>query len=257
MNTEIMKVWNWEMGPKHERSLWKLQILQNLKLKLIRQAKLGHYREYVETDKDKPNKIAKLFDELSGKNRDNSIHSLTYNDKTPANDMDIAEALNSHFTNITNKYLPDNQQKPTPGLSCIQEFVGARVPPNNFFKILLITEQEVQNFLTKLDIAKATGWDNIEAKFLKLIGPFITKALMEIWVLSYEYKIDNKLWQLADLSRILNCNRSNHQFKYLAYSMLPCVIPALPFANMLPYVIPALPFRKYVPLCHTGLHCLR
>ena len=94
----------------------------------MRKAKLGHYRDYVETNRDKPNKLVKLFDELSGKNRDNSINSLTYNDKTLTNDMGIAEALNSHFTNITNKYLPDNQQKPTPDLSCIQEFVAARVP---------------------------------------------------------------------------------------------------------------------------------
>ena len=31
----------------------------------------------------------------------------------------------------------------------------------------LITEQEVQKFLTKLDITKAIGLDNNEAKFLK------------------------------------------------------------------------------------------
>ena len=122
---------------------------RNSSAKLMRKAKSGHYRDYVETNRDKPKKLAKLFDELSGKNRDNSTNSLTYNDKTLTNDTDIAEALNSHFTNITNKHLPDNQEKPTPDLNCIQGFVAARFPPNNFFKIPLITEQEVRKFLTK------------------------------------------------------------------------------------------------------------
>ena len=85
----------------------------------MRKAKLGYCRDYAETNRDKPNKLAKLFDELSSKNRDNSVNSLTYNDKTLTNDMDVAESLNSHFTNI-------------------------------------------------------------EAKFLRLTGPFITKTLMEI-----------------------------------------------------------------------------
>ena len=48
-----------------------------------------------------------------------------------------------------------------------------------------MTEQEVQKFLTKLDVIKATGLDNIEAKFLKVTGPFITKTLVEICNLSY------------------------------------------------------------------------
>ena len=45
------------MGPKrglHET----YKFYRNLSSKLIRKAKLGHYREYVETNKDNPNKLA-------------------------------------------------------------------------------------------------------------------------------------------------------------------------------------------------------
>ena len=118
-----------------------------------------------------------MFDELSGKCKDNSVTSLTCKDKTLVKDKDIADAFNSHFTNITKQFMPDDKHESTPDLNRIQEFVAARVPPNNLFKIRLLTELDVERFLRKLDIRKATGLDNIDPKFLKLAAPFILKTL--------------------------------------------------------------------------------
>ena len=98
--------------------------------------------------------MAKLFDELSGKCEDNSITSLTCKDKTLVKDKDIADAFNSHFTNITKQFMPDDKHESTPDLNRIQEFVAARVPPNTLFKIRLLTELDVERFLRKLDIGK-------------------------------------------------------------------------------------------------------
>ena len=134
--------------------------MTNLTLKLIKDAKARYYKEYVETNKHNPNKLAKLFDELSSKCKDNSVTSLTCKDKTLVKDKDRADAFNSHFTNITKQFMPDDKHESTPDLNRIQEFVAARVPPNNLFKIRLLTELDVERFLRKLDIRKATGLDN-------------------------------------------------------------------------------------------------
>ena len=60
-----------------------------LTLKLIRNAKATYYKQYVETNKHNANKLAKLFDELSGKCKDNSVTSLTCKDKTLVKAKDI------------------------------------------------------------------------------------------------------------------------------------------------------------------------
>ena len=51
--------------------------------------------------------------------------------------------------------------------------------PNNLFKIAPIIESNVEKFLKTLDTKKATGLanDGIDAKFLKLAGPYIIKTL--------------------------------------------------------------------------------
>ena len=134
--------------------------------------------------------------------------------------MDIAKAFNSHFTNITKKYLPDNQQKPTPNLSHIQEFVASRVSPNNIFNIPLITEQEIQKFLTKLDITKATGLDNIEANFLKVTGPCITKTLMEICNLSITSNTFPCSWKVARVSPLYKKNNKDNPSNFRPVSIL-------------------------------------
>ena len=50
-------------GSKRRGKHKEYKLLRNFALKLIRGAKAGYYKEYVETNK---HKLAKLFDELSG-----------------------------------------------------------------------------------------------------------------------------------------------------------------------------------------------
>ena len=96
--------------------------------------------------------------------------------------------------------MPDDKRENTPDLNRIQEFVAARVSPNNLFKPPLLTELEVERFLRKLDIRKASGLDNIDAKFLKLTARFILKTLKEICNLSIDTKTIPTSWKVAKVS---------------------------------------------------------
>ena len=96
--------------------------------------------------------------------------------------------------------MPDDKHKSTPDLNCIQEFVAARVPPNNLFKIPLLTELDVERFLRKLDMRKATGSDNIDTKFLKLAASFLLNTLKEICNLSINTKTFPTSWRVAKVS---------------------------------------------------------
>ena len=221
MNPEIMKCMKLRDSFKKKGLHKDYKFYRNLTSKMLRKAKSEYYRDYVETNKENPTKLAKLFDELSGKCKDNSVTSLTYNDKTLTKDKDIAEAFNLHFTNITKKYIPDKNGKTKPKLDHIKEFVAARVPPNNFFKIPLITELEVEKFLTKLDTTKATGLDNIDAKFLKLAAPFITKTLMEICNLSISSNTVPASWKIAKVAPMYKKDNKDDPSNYRPISILP------------------------------------
>ena len=129
--------------------------------------------------------------------------------------------FNSHFANITKKFMPDGKLESTPHLNRIQEFVAARVPPNNLFKIPLLTELDVERSLGKLDIRKAVGLDNIDANFLKLAAPFILKTLKEIRNLSTNTKTFPTSWKVAKVSSLYKNNRKDDPNNYRPISVLP------------------------------------
>ena len=73
---------------------------------LIRQSKERYYSKSIETNKNNPKMLSKLFKELSNKPANsNTFASITYNSKTYTNDSDIANIFNKHFTNVADKYL--------------------------------------------------------------------------------------------------------------------------------------------------------
>ena len=141
-------------------------------------------------------------------------------DQVLTNDKDIANAFNSHFTNITKKYIPDTHTV-QPDLSPIEKHVQSRVLPENFFKIPPITELQVEKFIKALDSTKATGLDGIDAKFIKLAGPYITKTLTEICNLSISSNTFPKLWKIAKVTPLHKKDTKDDPNNYRPISILP------------------------------------
>ena len=94
-------------------------------------------------------------------------------------------------------------------------------PPNSMFKIPLLTEAAVERFLRKLDIKKASGLDGVDAKFIKLAGPFITKILKDICNLSINSKIFPNSWKTAKVSPLYKKNSKDDPNNYRPISVLP------------------------------------
>ena len=77
----------------------------------------------------------------------------------------MANEFNDFFVNIA-----ANLKEPIPisEFSKIEDFVNTNVPGHMFFHIPLITESETLKMLKNLDTSKATGFDQIGPKLLKL-----------------------------------------------------------------------------------------
>ena len=95
-----------------------------------------------------------------------NIEGLKTDNTILQDDLESANALNKHFTNIVHKYsdsqdMSSNSWAPNPKLL---EFIEMRVPPGNLFHIPPISETFVTDYLAKLDPKQATGIDHISAK---------------------------------------------------------------------------------------------
>ncbi len=196
---------------------------RNTVTKLINKAKTDYYKTYVENSENNPGKLSKLFKELSGKNSNtNTITSITLENATITSEHDIANAFNEHFTNIADKYLNasiDNiNWEPTPTLA---DFINCRVPPNNNFQIPPITEQFVAKFLSKLDIKKSTGLDNLGANILKMTSLYITHTITHICNLSIKTNTFPDVWKEAKIIPLFKKNSTQDLNNYRPISILP------------------------------------
>ena len=109
ITADILKCMKLRDGSKWRGKYKERKLLRIPTLKLIWDAKARCYKESVETNKHNPTKLAKVFDELSGKCKDNSVTSLTYKDKTLVKGEDIADAFNPTLpTSLRNSCLMIN-----------------------------------------------------------------------------------------------------------------------------------------------------
>ena len=69
---------------------------RNKVTKLINEAKTNYYKDYVENNNNNPSKLSKMFNELSGKNRNNNEPTSINldNNMTLTDEQDIANAFN-------------------------------------------------------------------------------------------------------------------------------------------------------------------
>ena len=87
-------------------------------------------------------------------------NSLTFQNHTFTNEMDIAHAFNKRFTSVADRYLARHQSNisNSTDFTALQQFINSKMPPGNSFKIPRVSEEFVGNFLLKVDVKKPQVW---------------------------------------------------------------------------------------------------
>ena len=168
---------------------------------LIESSKQEYYVNVIENEKGRnSSKLWKHFRSISGSENDNDFKILTDCNTKPVTDPKcIANEFNKHFTNITENLnidftVPDTNSN---YFDKLDEFISDRVPDNVYFTLPQMNKEFVLQQLLALDESKATGLDNISAKFLKMSCHFISDPLCHIFNLSIRKSVYPSLFKLA------------------------------------------------------------
>ena len=141
---------------------------------------------------------------------------LTSTNTTLKNSGHIANHLNVHFTEIGPRLATN-----LPVSSTNAEDYLKREPSS--FEFAEIEPSRVLKLLSKLDVTKATGLDQISNKVLKQAAPVIYKQLTELFNLSLksgEYPDD---WKLAKVSPVFKAGKRNDPNNYRPISILSTI----------------------------------
>ncbi|KAK3099494.1 hypothetical protein FSP39_005280 [Pinctada imbricata] len=155
---------------------------RNKVTELIRNAKRDYYKESIE-ENTRTSDIWKHLKEFTSRKNETSINFMTHNGISSEDPNEIANMYNDFITNIS-KTLIDENQRETLETSHIVNFVRSKNSMNIKFSFNHISEEEVLDLLTKLNIKKSAGTDNIGPKILKIAAPIIFKPISHIINLS-------------------------------------------------------------------------
>ena len=117
-----------------------------------------------------------LHQVLPSKYRSTKIEKLLIDGNQVNNKTAIANSLNQYFTTIASTLLA-NQPPPEPQ--------PIKPSPSKLFKFKPLLDSDVYMALKTINPSKATGADNISAKYLKIAAPHISETLTKIFNQSY------------------------------------------------------------------------
>ena len=136
--------------------------------------------------------------------------------ETLTNAKGIADHLNKHFIQIG----PDLAKK-IPATPVNAEDYLRREP--SVFEFPEIDPSRVLNLLLKVDIARATGLDQISNKVLKLAAPIIYRQLTDLFNLSVKSGVFPVDWKLAKVSPIYKTGERIDPNNYRPISVLSTI----------------------------------
>ena len=148
------------------------RILRNRVSMMIDSAKKETYQTKVEEGKDDPSSIWKLFKQFGTSKKGsakNNNFEFKINNKIISNDLDIANVFNDYFVNIPSKLREPIQPSE---FTLLKNLVDSKVNDGTNFTIPLVNCSFVNNYLSYMDVTKATGLNSIGPKFLKLLQIF-------------------------------------------------------------------------------------
>ena len=184
----------------------------------IRHEKASFYRNKLNANHGNPKSTWKTLNDLMGKK--SAITEISEiqgsSSETLTNAKDIADHLNKHFTQIG----PALANK-IPSTPVNAEDYLRREP--SVFEFSEIDPSRVLNLLLKVDIARATGLDQISNKVLKLAAPIIYRQLTDLFNLSVRSGVFPVDWKLAKVSPIYKTGERIDPNNYRPISVLSTI----------------------------------
>ena len=153
---------------------------------LIHNSKINYYTETINKNHKNPKQLWQNLHDITGKSIKQSTNFIDDENGIPITDPEaIANRFNDHFTSVHEKFSPCQAIRMC-NTDLLEDYVKKKVPTDSEFNITLVDESFVLNQLQNLNVNKATGIDNISAKYLKMAAQAITKPLTKVLNLSIE-----------------------------------------------------------------------
>ena len=215
-NRDLLKKKALKSGSQHDWSIFKKA--RNAVNYSIRSAKSKYYRRKLNENAGDLKTTWKVLNDLMGKKSAvtevNEI--LTSTNTTLKNAEHIANHFNVHFTEV-GPHLATN----LPVSTINAEDYLKREPSS--FEFAEIKSSRVFKLLSKLDVTKATGLDQISNKVLKLAAPVIYKQLTDLFNLSLKSREYPDDWRLAKVSPVFKAGERNDPNNYRPISVLSTI----------------------------------
>ena len=107
--------------------------------------------------------------------------------------MDIAEAINEHFSNVAQVLAQDSPVVDVNRESYLE-------PTDSLFSMQIPSVNTVFSFLSKIDEKKATGLDRIPSNLLKMAASIVAPSLTSIFSKSILMGIYPNDWKAAKVT---------------------------------------------------------
>ena len=146
----------------------------------IRKAQTQYYRSLLLDHSNNTQKLWKNFGKILKNSRSRTkINKIKVNNKIVTDPLQVTKEFNDFFTNIGSNLANnfDNQHSDT-----FREYLNN--PVLESFCLLETNIFEVKHFIEKINIKKATGYDDLPAKFLRISASLIAEPLSKIFNLS-------------------------------------------------------------------------
>ena len=130
-----------------------------------------------------------------------------------------AECLNIHFTKVGPKLASE-----IPMVECDVNLVDSQQCVNSTFELKEVTTSAVFKKLQEVNVAKATGHDNIPNKILKIAAPVISESLANLFNLSITTNtFPDHSWKVAKVFPLFKSGERNDSSNFRPISVLPTV----------------------------------
>ena len=154
---------------------------------------------------------------LNKRSQSTNIVSLKDSSQSIYDKQGISNKMNEYFCSIGEKLAADIDVISNPLLS--NEIIindGGRI-----FDFCSINERKIQEAISKINIKKSFGYDNISGYFLKLAFPLISKTLALIFNASIETSTFPDIWKVARVTPIYKEGEKSDKSNYRPISVLP------------------------------------